>query len=244
MWPQQTPLHLEPVEPIPHSHTHLSLVFQAVSGLMQISHLSHAMHISHSSHFVTRVKNYKTMIYNMFSLQNRVYISNMRPMKDKNKSRIIRRWDKIHGMIQEILNELEENTHMLTKILDYTNGSDRLDTRIERLTHSLMELSPSWEAANCAATQGIIPAFYGTRRFITVFTRAHHRSLSWPRSIQSIPSHPISLRSILILSTHLRLGLPSGLSSSASAPISYMHSSSVPFVLHALSISSSLTWSF
>jgi hypothetical protein len=44
-----------------------------------------------------------------------------------------------------------------------------------------------------------------------VFTRALHWSLSWARSIQSIPSHPISLRSILILSTHLRLGLPSGL---------------------------------
>jgi hypothetical protein len=38
------------------------------------------------------------------------------------------------------------------------------------------------------------PAFYGTRRFITVFTRALHWSLSWARSIQSIPSHPISLR--------------------------------------------------
>jgi hypothetical protein len=31
------------------------------------------------------------------------------------------------------------------------------------------------------------------------------------RSIQSIPSHPISLRSILILSTYLHLGFPSGL---------------------------------
>jgi hypothetical protein len=34
---------------------------------------------------------------------------------------------------------------------------------------------------------------------------ALHWSLSWARSIQSIPSHPISLNSILILSTHLRL---------------------------------------
>jgi hypothetical protein len=74
-----------------------------------------------------------------------------------------------------------------------------------------MELSPSWEAANCAATQEIIPAFYGTRRLITVFTRALHRSLSWARSIQSMPYNPISLRSILILSTHLRLGLRSDL---------------------------------
>ena len=44
-----------------------------------------------------------------------------------------------------------------------------------------------------------------------VFTRARHLSLSWGRLIQSIPPHPTSLRSILILSSHLRLGLPSGL---------------------------------
>jgi hypothetical protein len=50
------------------------------------------------------------------------------------------------------------------------------------------------------------PAFYGTRRFNTVFTRARHWSLSL-----ATPSHPISLRSILILYTHLRHGLPSGL---------------------------------
>jgi hypothetical protein len=55
------------------------------------------------------------------------------------------------------------------------------------------------------------PAFYGTRRFITVFTIALHWSLSLARSSESILSHPISLRSILILSTHLSLGLPSGL---------------------------------
>jgi len=30
------------------------------------------------------------------------------------------------------------------------------------------------------------PAFYGTRRFITAFTRAHHLSLSWTSSIQSL----------------------------------------------------------
>jgi hypothetical protein len=53
------------------------------------------------------------------------------------------------------------------------------------------------------------PAFYGARRFITVFTRAIYWFLSWGRSIPSIPSNPISLRSILILSTHLCHGLPS-----------------------------------
>jgi hypothetical protein len=70
------------------------------------------------------------------------------------------------------------------------------------ITHSLIELNHSWEGVTCAATQGIIPGFYGTRRFITMFTRALHLSLSWARSTQSIPSHPISLRCILILSTH------------------------------------------
>ena len=57
----------------------------------------------------------------------------------------------------------------------------------------------------------IFPAFYGTRRFITAFTSCCHMSISWASSIQSIPSHPSSWRSIFILSSHLRLGLPSGL---------------------------------
>jgi hypothetical protein len=54
-------------------------------------------------------------------------------------------------------------------------------------------------------------AYYGTRRFITAFTSARHLSLSWASSIQSISPHPTSQRSILILSSHLLLGLPSGL---------------------------------
>jgi len=49
------------------------------------------------------------------------------------------------------------------------------------------------------------PAFYGTRIFITAVKSVRHLSLSWARSIQSIPLHSISWRSILILSSHLRL---------------------------------------
>ena len=55
------------------------------------------------------------------------------------------------------------------------------------------------------------PAFHGTRRFITALTSVRHLYLSWASPIQSIYRHPTSWRSILILSTHLRLGLPSGL---------------------------------
>ena len=59
-----------------------------------------------------------------------------------------------------------------------------------------------------------LPAFYGTRSFITSFTSARHLSVSWATSIHSMPLHPIFLRSILILSSHLWLCLPSGLFSS------------------------------
>jgi hypothetical protein len=79
------------------------------------------------------------------------------------------------------------------------------------LTHSFMELSPTWEAANCAAAQQICSILWNPK----INYRYIHRSISWARSIQSIPFHPISLRSILFLPTHLRLVLPSGLFHSA-----------------------------
>ena len=55
------------------------------------------------------------------------------------------------------------------------------------------------------------PTFHGTRRFITALTSVRHLSLSWANPIPSIYPHPTSWRSISLLSTHLRLGLPSGL---------------------------------
>jgi hypothetical protein len=55
------------------------------------------------------------------------------------------------------------------------------------------------------------PAIYGIRWFITVFTRVHHWSLSSARSNHSTPSNLFTLRSILILSTYLRLGILNGL---------------------------------
>jgi len=73
-----------------------------------------------------------------------------------------------------------------------------------------MKQSPSWGLIGFQLVKKF-PAFYGTRRFITAFTIVCHLSLSWASSIQSILPHPTSLRSILILSSHLRLGLPSGL---------------------------------
>jgi hypothetical protein len=78
------------------------------------------------------------------------------------------------------------------------------------------------------------PAFYETRRFVTVFTRALHWSLFWARSIYSIASYPVFVSFILILPTHQRLGLSRGLFSSGFVSnILYAFLIS-PFVLHAL----------
>jgi len=76
---------------------------------------------------------------------------------------------------------------------------------------------------------------YGTRRFVTAFTSARHLSLSWASSIQSIPPHATSWRSILILSSHLHLGLPSLLQ--VSPPNPFIRLSSPPYALHAPPIS-------
>jgi hypothetical protein len=70
-----------------------------------------------------------------------------------------------------------------------------------------MELNPSWAAASCAVTQ-VLPSILYNRKVYYRVHKAFHRSLSWARSIQSIPLHSISLRTILILFTHLRLGRP------------------------------------
>ena len=54
------------------------------------------------------------------------------------------------------------------------------------------------------------PEFYGTWSFITALTSVRHLSLSWASPIQSTYVYPTSRRYILIW-THLRLSLPSGL---------------------------------
>ena len=77
------------------------------------------------------------------------------------------------------------------------------------------------------------PAFHGTRRFITALTSVRHLSLSWVSPIQSIYPHPTSWRSLLILSTHLRLDLPSGLLPSG-FPSKNLHTPSPhPYAPHA-----------
>jgi hypothetical protein len=81
------------------------------------------------------------------------------------------------------------------------------------------------------------PAFYETRRFITAFTSARQMFLSWPSSIQSISTHHTSWRSIVILSSHLSLGLPNGLFPSGFPTKTLCTPLLSPYALHATHIS-------
>ena len=69
---------------------------------------------------------------------------------------------------------------------------------------------PSWEANWFAASQEI-PRILRNPNVITALTSVCHLSLSWANPIQSLYPHPTYWRYILILSTHLRLGLHNGL---------------------------------
>jgi hypothetical protein len=82
-------------------------------------------------------------------------------------------------------------TYLLTYLLTYS------------LTHSLLGAGYLKRWLSLSSSKNILS--YGTRRFITVFTQARHWILSWASWIQFTPSSPISLRSILMLSSHLRL---------------------------------------
>ena len=81
------------------------------------------------------------------------------------------------------------------------------------------------------------PAFHGTPKFITTLTSFRHLSLSWVSPIQSIYAHPTSWRSVLILSTHLHLGLPSGLFPSGFPTKTLSPPSPHPYAPHAQPIS-------
>jgi hypothetical protein len=85
---------------------------------------------------------------------------------------------------------------------------DFLPDRNTEITNSI-ELSPSWEATSCAATQEFPNILWNPK----VHYYVHNSPPLVPILSQINPVHttPPYLRSILILSTHLCPGLPSGL---------------------------------
>ena len=73
-----------------------------------------------------------------------------------------------------------------------------------------MEQSPSWEAKVSSATQEIPHILWNPKIYYRVYKNFAICPFPLPDRFSPCP-HPISRRSILILSSHLRLGLSSGL---------------------------------
>jgi len=76
------------------------------------------------------------------------------------------------------------------------------------ITHFTKHRYPR-EATSTAASQEI-PLILGNHKFINFPTRFRHLSPSWAHWISSTPSHLVSARPCLVLSSHLRFGLPIG----------------------------------
>jgi hypothetical protein len=119
----------------------------------------------------------------------------------------------LHVVIRKILKSISK-IRRIPGLLFIKFPQSKYDVFLKMFLRSLTHLW-SWtllEKPPIVQLPKNFPEFYGTRMFITVFIRALNWSLFWARSIQSVTSNHICLRSILIWSTHLRLGLPSGLS--------------------------------
>jgi hypothetical protein len=108
---------------------------------------------------------------------------------------------------------------------------------------NLLHWSQSFEKLLVPQLVKKFPVFVSTWRFSAFSKAACHLSSSWASQIQSTSSHPIALRSMLMLFTHLCLGLQSGLFPLHFPAKPYMHFSSSTHMPLDLSISSSFLWS-
>ena len=110
------------------------------------------------------------------------------------------------------------------------------------LTYYSLEQSPSWEANRFSASQEIPRILWNPKVHCRIHN-ARHLSQSWTSSIQFMPSLPTFLRSILVLSSQVRLGLSSGLFPSGFPTKTVCTLLLSPYALHAPPTSFVSIWS-
>jgi hypothetical protein len=103
--------------------------------------------------------------------------------------------------------------------------------RLENTKSRIFFVSPSWETNGSSSIHEITRILYNQKVSIA-FTAS-----SYPeQNLSSTCHHPTSRRSILILSSDLRSGLPSGLFLQVSRPKLCMQLSCPPYMLHTVPI--------
>jgi len=125
----------------------------------------------------------------------------------------------LHQRLQYFSEKKKKNLDILVSSSGFSRYVEEIRTRAALLElcsfhmvifRKAMAQSLPWIPDSCSAGQEI-SYLCGIRRFITVFTKAYNWTLSWAIFIQTTLSRPVSLRLILILSSHQRLRLPSDL---------------------------------
>jgi hypothetical protein len=105
----------------------------------------------------------------------------------------------INGSNHAVHTYTHTHTHVLLLYSPEKNHRKHQASNTAKIRASRMHVSHSQSVKKFSI-------FYGTRRFVTVFTRACRWILTSASQIQSTP-----FRCILILASHLCLGLPSGM---------------------------------
>lgn len=89
--------------------------------------------------------------------------------------------------------------------------TEKEDDRMTGTSHqqlgSSMEQVPCLKKRTAAQVVKNVSAFYGTRKFITLFTTVWHWTLISAGIIQSGPSQPICIGPMLVISSHVHLAL-------------------------------------